>query len=53
MEDHQRNAIKAIEAELDSVMNAPITKKNNKLKKATAIAYWQEKLEEAKKMYQK
>jgi len=48
MDDHIENAIRAIEKELDVVMNAPITKKNNKQKKATSIAYWQEKLAEMK-----
>jgi len=48
MEDHKQNAIKAIEAELDTVMNTPISKKHNKQKKETSIAYWQEKLAQAK-----
>lgn len=48
LDDHIANSIRCIEKELDAVMNAPITKKNNAQKKATSIAYWQEKLAEMK-----
>jgi len=36
--------ILAIEAEIDSIMNQPVTRKWNEQKKTTALAYWREKL---------
>lgn len=40
MSDHTRNAIRAIDAEIDSVQNNP---KKNAQYKATAVKYWEEK----------
>jgi len=34
----------SIEAEIDAIMNQPTTRKWNEQKKATALAYWREKL---------
>jgi len=43
MDDHKRAAIKAIEAELDSIANDKTT---NAEHKAAATAYWQTKIVE-------
>jgi len=34
----------AIEAEIDNILSQPVTRKWNEQKKATALAYWREKL---------